>query len=187
VIDVCFPFSALKRESNVKRCPGDILPGQTMHVSVDAGTSDMVQAIESAFRKAGLEVHVQPNLLELSHSAEWVVIISSAPTVFLAAYAAKAGSDAWDATKRGYGRLMQLVRDLKTANGGQGDGRIELEDGGRAWLLLRSDTPEEAFRQLDDVDWTIAQSGALKWDEHRQCWMYFERGAEPRPVPKPQS
>jgi hypothetical protein len=142
----------------------------------------VVQAIEDAFREAGLEAEVRANRLELSHSAEWLVIISSVPTTFLAAYVGKAGSDAWDATKRGYGRLRQLVRDLKTANGGQVDGTLELEDGGRAWLLLRSDTPDEAFRQLDDVDWTVTQSGTLKWDEHRQCWMHFERGAEPRPV-----
>jgi hypothetical protein len=153
-----------------------ILSDLTLHVSADAATSpDVVQAIEDAFRQAGLEAEVRPNLLELSHSAEWLVIISSAPTMFLTASAGKAGSDAWDATKRGYGRLRQLVRDLKTANGGQVDGNIELEDGGRAWLLLRSGTPDQAFRQLDDVDWTTAQSGTLKWDEHRQCWMHFVR------------
>jgi hypothetical protein len=99
---------------------------------------------------------------------------------------AKAGSDAWDATKRGFGRLGQLVRDLKTANGGQVDGSIELEDGGRPWLLLRSDMPDEAFRQLDDLDWAVTQSGFLRWDEHRQCWMHLIQGAEPRPVSTPQ-
>ncbi len=163
------------------------MPRLTLSVSVDAGVSaDEVHAIEEAFRRAGLEAEVQPSLIELSQASTWIVMISAAPTAFLSAYAAAAGSDAWGATKHGYGRLMELVRDLKTASGGHGDGRIELEERGRAWLLLTSDMPEEAFRQLENIDWTVAQTGALKWDEHRQCWMHLEQGKEPRPVSKPQ-
>jgi hypothetical protein len=163
------------------------LPGQALNVSVDAGASaDEVRAIEEAFRTAGLEADVQPSLIELSQASTWIVMITAAPATFLSAYAAAAGTDAWGATKRGYGRLMQLVRDLRTASGDHGDGRIELEERGRAWLLLTSDLPEEAFRQLEDVDWAVAQSGALKWDEHQQCWMHLEQGKEPRPASKPQ-
>lgn len=163
------------------------MPGLTLNVSVDAGVSaDEVHAIEEAFRGAGLEANVQPSLIELSQATTWIVMISVAPTAFLSAYAAAAGANAWGATKDGYGRLMQLVRDLKTASGGHGDGRIELEEKGRAWLLLTSDLPDEAFRQLEDIDWTVAQSGTLRWDEHRQCWMHFEQEKEPRPVSKPE-
>lgn len=163
------------------------LPDLTLNVSVDVGVSaDEVHAVEEAFRRAGLEADVQPSLIELSQASTWIVMISAAPATFLSAYAAAAGADAWRATKASYSRLMQLVRDLKTATGGHGDGRIELEERGRAWLLLTSDLPEESFRQLEDVDWTVAQSGTLKWDEHRQCWMHLEQGKEPRPVPKSQ-
>lgn len=159
----------------------------TLQVSADAATSlDAVEAMEGAFREAGLEAEVRPNRFDLSHSAEWLLIISATPAAFVSSYAAKAGSDAWDATKRGFSRLRELARNLKAANGGQVDGTIELKDGGRAWLLFRSDTPDEAFRQLDDVDWTVAQSGTLKWDERRQCWMHFVQGAEPSPVSEPQ-
>jgi hypothetical protein len=173
-----------QRECDVQE---DLLPALILNVSVDAGVSaDEVHAIEEAFRRAGLEADVKPSLIELSQASTWIVMISAAPTTFLSAYAAAAGTDAWGATKRGYGRLMQLVRDLRTASGGHGVGRIELEERGRAWLLLTSDLPEEAFRQLEDVNWTAAQTGVLKWDEHRQCWMHLEQGKEPWPASEPQ-
>jgi hypothetical protein len=161
------------------------LSDSTLRVSADSGIDpDAIPAIEEAFRQAGLDAEVKPNLLELSHSAEWILIITSAPTAFMTAYAAKAGSDAWDATKRGSGRLVKLVRDLKAANGGQSDGSIEVQDGNRQWLVLGSDTPEEALQQLEDIDLTVAESGYLRWDAHRQCWMHVDPGAEPQPAPK---
>lgn len=161
------------------------MPGLILPVSVDAGTSpDEVHAIEEAFRNASLEADVRSSIIELSQASTWIVLISTPPTAFLAAYAAAAGTDAWSGTKRSFNRLRQLVGDLKIAHGSRVDGRVELEVGGQPWLLLTSDLPDEAYLQLDDVDLTATQDGALKWDGHRQCWRYVERGKAQQPAPK---
>lgn len=157
-----------------------------LQVQIDKGSSsDEVHALEEAFRRAGLEASVHPGIIELSEQFTWIVMISLPPTAFLSGYFAAAGGDAWSATKRLSDRLMQFVRDLKTARGGSQDGRIELEEAGRAWLLLTSDLPQEAFRQLDDIDWSVAQSGSLHWNNQDQCWIHSVRGKDPQRVSKP--
>jgi hypothetical protein len=161
------------------------LLGLILPVAVDAGTNaDVLHAIEEAFRDAGLPADVQPSIIELSQASTWIVLINIPPTAFLTAYATAAGADAWGATKRSFTRLRQLVHDLKIANGGGADGRISLEEGGRPWLLLTSNLPDEAYVQLEDVDMTAAQGGALEWDENRQEWMHVEQGKTPHPAPK---
>ncbi len=157
-----------------------------LQVRIDKWASpEEVQAVEEAFRQAGLEASVRASIIELSEQLTWIVIISAPASMFLSGYFAAAGADAWKATKRPSDRLGQLVRDLKAARGSEQEGRIELEEAGRAWLLLSSDLPEEAFRQLETIDWSIAQSGSLRWDDQDRCWLHTVHGREPRKVSKP--
>jgi len=158
-----------------------------LHVYIDKGSSaDEVSAVEEAFHRAGMEAKVEPGILEFSQQFTWIIMISVPPTAFLSAYFAAAGADAWGAAKHQFGRLRRLVRDLKIARGSGQGGRIELEESGRAWLLLTSDLSDDAFRQLEGVDWSLAQRGSLRWDVQRQCWMHCEQGKEPQPVTNPQ-
>lgn len=146
---------------------------QQLQVQIDKWASpDEVRAVEEAFRRAGLEAKVRAGVIELSEQFSWIVIISAPASLFLSGYLTAAGADAWNATKRLSHRLRQLVRDLREARGRDQEGRIELEDAGRPWLLLSSDLPEEAFRQLETIDWSIAQSGSLRWESEDRCWMH---------------
>jgi len=107
--------------------------------------------------------------------------------MFLTGYFAAAGADAWNASKRLSRRLRQLVRDLKDARGGDQEGRIELEDAGRAWLLLSSALPDEAFSQLETIDPSVAQGGSLRWEGQDRCWMHYVHGKEPQQASEPQN
>jgi hypothetical protein len=159
-----------------------------LQVMIDKWASpEEVWTVEEAFRRTGLEANVRASVVELSEQLTWIVIISAPVSMFLSGYFAAAGADAWKATKGLPDRLRQLVRDLKTARGSQQEGRIELEDAGRAWLLLSSDLPEEAFRQLKAIDWSLAQRGSLRWDDQCRCWMHCIRGIEPQQATKPHS
>lgn len=156
-----------------------------LQVQIDKWASpEEVQAVEETFRQVGLEASVRAGVIELSEQFTWIVIISMPASMFLSGYFAAAGADTWSATKRLSDRLRQFVRDLKDARGGKQEGRIELEDAGRAWLLLSSDLPDEAFRQLEAIDWSVAQSGSLQWDGQDQCWMHYVHGKDPQQVPK---
>jgi hypothetical protein len=158
-----------------------------LQVQIDKWASpDEVQAVEETFRRVGLEASVRAGVIELSEQFTWIVIISMPASMFLSGYFAAAGADAWSATKNLSDRLRHFVRGLKDARGGNQEGRIELEDGGRAWLLLSSDLPEEAFRQLEALDWSVAQSGSLQWDDQDQCWMHYVHGMDPQRVSRPQ-
>jgi hypothetical protein len=139
---------------------------RNLQVLVDKWASpEEVRAVEEAFRRVGLEANVRAGVVELSQQLTWIVIVSIPPSAFLTAYFGAAGADAWKATKGLSNWVRRFVQDLKDARGGDQEGTIELEDAGRAWLLLPSDLPEEAFRQLETVDWSTAQNGSLKWDD----------------------
>jgi hypothetical protein len=158
-----------------------------LQVQIDKWASpDEVQAVEETFRRVGLEASVRAGVIELSEQFTWIVIISVPVSTFLSGYFAAAGADAWSATKTLSDRLRQFVRDLKHDRGDNQDGRIELEDAGRAWLLLSSSLPEEAFRQLDAIDWSVVQSGSLRWNNQDQCWMHYVYGKDPQQASKPQ-
>jgi hypothetical protein len=157
-----------------------------LQVQIDKwATAEEVRAVREAFRRAGFEVNVNAGIIDLSQQLTWMIIASIPPSAFLTSYFASAGADAWKATKGLSEQVIRLVKDLKEARGGDGDGTIELQDGGRPWLLLTSDMPDEAFRQLETIDWSAAKSGQLKWDVRGRCWMHYVRGKDPQRVSQP--
>lgn len=158
----------------------DTMQDRKLQVQIDKWASpEEVQAVEEAFRRAGLEVSVRASVIELSEQLTWIVIASIPASAFLSA----AGADAWSATKRLPDRLRQLVRDLKDARGGDQEGTVELEDAGRPWLLLSSDLPEEAFRRLESIDQSVVQGGSLRWHYQDRCWMHYVKGRDPQRLP----
>lgn len=162
----------------------DAMQDQKLQVRIDKWASPgEVQAVEEAFRRAGLEVSVRASVIELSEQFTWIVIASIPASAFLSQYFAAAGADAWSASKRLPDQLRQLVRDLKDARGGDQEGKIELEDAGRPWLLLSSDLPDEAFRQLESIDQSVVQGGSLRWHYQDQCWMHHVQGRDPQRLP----
>jgi hypothetical protein len=149
---------------------------ERLKVRLRAGaTSDEVRAVEEVFRRSGIEADVQPGIA--GGFPVWEALISVAPSAFLSGYLGAAGADAWKVTKDKLNRLRQLVHNLLAIRKDP-NGYVSLKDDEyRTWLSLDRDMPEEAYRQLEEIDWKLMERGHLWWSNEFQCWLYREKGA----------
>lgn len=144
-----------------------------MFVSFDVGASGAeVEHVRRLFADVGLHVTVTDQPYSLVASGDvilpdaFVVIATTASAGFVTAFAAKAGTDAYE-------RLKLLVDGLRTARR-RDEGRIEIilrsEVAGTPDIVISPDTPAEAFRTLLTSDLPSAPSGTIEYDLARGQW-----------------
>jgi hypothetical protein len=166
---------------------GTQLPG-VLDVTVDRGaTQEEMRALRQVFQDAGIEATVRDDFIRLSSGVLPYVVTFIAPLTWVAAKfaggaAAKAGADTWDAFRdggwRGLRRFLDDVASTRTTHG-----IVEVRDPTGPEIKLHEDIPDEALRELADLDWAQMKGGGyLGWSE--RGWGYLQAGA-PKSIPAP--
>jgi len=141
-------------------------------VNFDVGASpEEVEHVQGAFADAGVaaEVSDQPYSLVASGRVEavdaFVVVATTATSGFLGAFAAKAGSDAYELFKR----LIARLRTARSADGGRLEIIIRGESEGPD-IFIGPNTPDSALGQLLTSPLPPAPSGMLEYDGASGRW-----------------
>ena len=145
---------------------------RTVRVSLEReATRAEVEAVERAFRAAGLPADVDAGIGRKSDVDSWLVHVAvAAPlTVFLSALAAAAGQDAWAGLKA----LVRRVYEARPRARSR-PGAIWL-DAERLTVILTDELPDEAYRALEAGE--LAARGYYVWDPERGAWRNYRPGA----------
>lgn len=118
---------------------------------------DQASAFEDKLRSAGLDIiRTRGGLVE---TIPWLVLIGLPMQSFLSSL----GEDAYQTFKK-------AVRDLFKSTGDPGDSAILEDDLSGIQVILESDLPEDAYRQLRVLDLRHFSSGPLRYDRNEHCW-----------------
>lgn len=149
--------------------------GQQLEVTLESECTDTdLAAVAKVFEDAGIPVDISPRLIR--HSAEllpWVITIGSSYVAWTFIKAAVQGAGD-EAGRAGWRALMRLVAALHEArkNSRAPQGTVSIETSELREILLRPDLPEEAYRQLWEIEEPHApMSGQLRWDGERRAWV----------------
>ncbi len=135
----------------------------------DAG-HDEVLAVEAVFRRYGFDAEVEATWHkrpQTGNGLAWMiaVAIGFGFSRFFGGFLEAAGADAWS-TLKGWVSDLQATRS-RSVHGSEGNVHLTDADGNELvlWRL-----PDEAFKQLFEIDWSTRQPGILWWDEERAAW-----------------
>lgn len=154
------------------------MTGTETFVNFDIGASpEEVDDVRLAFADAGVpaEVSDQPYSLVASGGLDvadaFVVVATTATSGFLGAFAAKAGTDAYESFKR----LITRLRAARKADGGRLEIIIRGESEGPD-IVIGPDTPEGALGRLLTGPLPPTPSGALEYDAKTGQWRDADGG-----------
>ena len=160
---------------------------EPIEVTVDAGAPPAeMEALRALFEQAGFEADVRDNYMRLSAGdLPWLVMVTAPFSTFVTAFAVSlgtnAGSDTWTAFREGGWRGARALLTGTTTARGSSDGTITVRDPDGPNVDLRSGIPDEALRELAELDWPAMRSGRLGWSEEHG-WVYMDgRGTGPAP------
>jgi hypothetical protein len=140
-----------------------------------AATAEEVEAVEAALRDEGLEAPVRADWTKPPQTGNGVftmvlIVLGVSFYKFLSAYATTLGEEAGKATAE---RVRNLARRLHGARGespASKVGWVEFDDPEGTKLMLSPDVPDEAYRQLEQLDWEKFRGGMVMWDPERGRW-----------------
>lgn len=133
----------------------------------DFATDPQLEAVEEAFRSAGIDAEIEANyFMKSADLVPWIVSISLAYSAgaFFSGFFGKLGADA--AT-----RMQEWVRELRKAWESSpalpGSIVIRGEDG---TTVVIGDPPEQAYASLLELNWEEVEGSYLLWNEERGEW-----------------
>jgi hypothetical protein len=138
-------------------------------VAADDHASDQeLRAVEAAFMAVGLEVRAEAAVGRKSAEVlDWVIYVTlGAPVAaFFAAFATKAGEDAYSGLKTWAKGVWDARRGA-----GSGKGSIVLRDPDHTNVSLHSSIPDEALDALERMDWSLVRGEYLVWSDADAEW-----------------
>jgi hypothetical protein len=146
-----------------------------IRVEVDAVTEHERDGIERAFRRAGLNVRVEPPSTEVRGATPptWIIEIYVAHLVlkpFFNGFLTRTGELAAEDSYRAFKRFVRELFDTV----GERDGFIRIIDADDRLIEIPRTIPDEALDALLEVDWSKHLPGDLFWSEKRQEWLRVE-------------
>jgi hypothetical protein len=167
-------------------------PPERIYITVDAGTPpEQMRAVAALFDGTGKEAEVDDGYIRLSaDTLPWIVQLI-APVkwialVFGAGVAGKAGSDTWDAYRAGgWIGVRNFVMKVVRARGEDPNGTITIRDPTGPDVHLWVEVPDEALRELAELDWEAMTDGYLSWSAERREWTFLQANRAPHGLPAP--
>jgi hypothetical protein len=146
-----------------------------IRVEVDAVTEDERNGIERAFRRAGLNVRVEPPSTEVRGAAPptWIIEIYLAHLVlkpFFNGFLTRTGELAAEASYPAFKRFVHELFDTV----GERPGFIRIIDADEKLIEIPRTIPDEALDALLEIDWSKQLPGDLFWSGKRQKWLRIE-------------
>lgn len=133
-------------------------------------TEEEIERIRQAFSDAGYSVAIRADVGRRAlDPLPWVLIIwGSLPIqAFIAGIAKRAGEDTYDAAKRA---IKEFYESRNVS--GKPQGLLEYKDPESGFMVyLHDNLPEEAFRQLNWIDWDQFDEGPILYDPDHQRWV----------------
>lgn len=164
---------------------------EPLDITVDTGTPDAeMRAIREAFESVGVRADVREDILRLSADTLPFVVMFIAPVTWVAAkfaggFAEKAGEDAWDEYRAGgWQGLARFVAEMTAARGGR-DGTTTIRDPTGPDLTVWVGIPDDAFRDLANLDWAAMSDGMLTWNSSTGEWWFLQGRRAPSGIPAP--
>ena len=127
-----------------------------------------VDAVQDVARDAGISATVKPTFLRKSAGElPWVIFLLTPVWVFLAAFlkaaGQEAGRDAYQLMRR---FIVQLCQARRSANGSIALWHPETH----SRIALEADLPNEAYRQLAQMDPELLEGHHWTWDHDQNQW-----------------
>jgi hypothetical protein len=142
--------------------------GEPISVSInDFASPEELEAVEDAFRSAGIDAEVKANyMMKSADAVPWIVSITlaSAAGAFFQGFFGKLGGDA-------AAKLQGWVRDLRKAleSSPAKPGSIVIRGESRTTIVI-GDPPEQAYESLLELDWEKVEGSYLLWDDDVGEW-----------------
>jgi hypothetical protein len=162
---------------------------EPVDVTVDLhAPQEEMDALAAVFADAGIAAEVKDGYLRMSAAALPYVVFVLAHLKWIAAAFAigasgKAGADSWDAYRDGgWEGLKVFIQNVARARRNDPEGRITIRDPSGPDVELHEGIPDEALRELADLDWDAMKKGRLSWAREGEAWVYLGSArAEPAP------
>ena len=138
-------------------------------ILLDSDASDSeVAAVMDVAREEGIESSVQANYFRKSlGELPWVIFLSVQVGVFFSAFLKAAGQEAG---RDAYLGIRRLVSRLYNARRNSNGSVVLLDDNTRTHITLNADLPEEAYKQLAQIDPEQLKGGYWTWDFDQKKW-----------------
>ncbi len=128
-----------------------------------------VTAVEEIVQKEGVRCSVCAGYFRKSAGdLPWVTLLLAPIAAFLAAFLAGAGQDAG---RDAYQSIRRLVSRLYAARRDRNGSIVVMDDDTLTHIVLQPDLPEEAYRQLAQMDPEQLKGGHWVWDKERNHWL----------------
>ena len=130
-------------------------------------SSDEVAALTQIAIEEGLPGPVRPALSQKSiGEMPWMVLILTPVIPFLKGFFEEAGRTAYQDLRRLMTRLLAVRQE------GQGHVEVREKDSLKATVIVFArDLPEEAFKQLAELDLEYIEGKYWVWDRKQRCWI----------------
>ena len=129
-----------------------------------SATDSEINAVVEAARTEGIRGSVQA-VVERRGLGElpWLVVLSAPISVFVSAFFAAAGNDAYGGLRRLVSRLFRARRNS--------NGCVELEDNDSGtYIILTDDLPVEAYQHLAKIGLERLKGGYWVWESEHHKW-----------------
>jgi hypothetical protein len=138
-----------------------------------------MDALVAVFADAGITADVKDGYVRMSAGALPYMVFVLAHLKWLAAAFAvgasgKAGADSWDAYRDGgWEGLKVFIQRVAHARRNDPQGRITIRDPSGPDVELHEGIPDEALRELGELDWPTMKTGRLSWGRKGKAWVYL--------------
>jgi hypothetical protein len=153
---------------------------EPVEVTVDLhAPQEEMDALVTVFADVGIEAEVKDGYLRMSvgvlpYAVFVLAQLKWIATAFAVGASGKAGADSWDAYKDGgWEGLKVFIQRVARARRNDPAGHITIRDPTGPDIDLHEGIPDEALRELAELDWPAMKSGRLSWRGDGGGWIYL--------------
>lgn len=155
---------------------------EPVEVTVDLhAPQEEMDALVAVFADVGIEADVKDGYLRMSggvlpYAVFVLVQLKWLAAAFAVGASGKAGADSWDAYRDGgWEGLKVFIQRVARARRNDPAGHITIRDPTGPDVDLDEGIPDEALRELAELDWPAMKSGRLSWRDGGG-WTYLGGG-----------